>query len=517
MYSHRILTNLSTLSGLLAQSVELEDILPTAAEMVASIMEMEVVAVYSMEAESGELVLLASYGMTSQFAKGVDRMKLGEGFNGRVAETGEPMLATDVSNDPRLSREVVRQEHLQITLIVPMKWKGQVVGTLCVATRQRCGSPAEKMGLLAAIGNEIGIAIQNACLYHEQMEMTKQLKRSEANYRDLFQNASDAIWVHDLEGRMIEANNACEKLTGYTLEELSARKAADFLAPDALDLAKEVRTKLLKGETIDQRYEQRIIRKDGTAAIIELATRLVTTDGKPVAFQNIARDVTEGRRMRDNLRFYLREILKTQEEERKRISRELHDDVAQSMLLLTRRLDDLISNPDSRLSKMTKEALGQIYNLGVKTHSSLRDYARSLRPDLLDHLGLISALEWMAEEMSQEHGIKVSVEVHGSEHDLSPETKLVLFRIAQEALSNIRRHAEAKNVLIKLQRVVQRVTMTISDDGKGFELPQRLGDLARTGRLGLTGMEERAGLIGGSLEVKSELGKGTIVTVEADI
>ncbi|MFC1926585.1 sensor histidine kinase [Chloroflexota bacterium] len=123
----------------------------------------------------------------------------------------------------------------------------------------------------------------------------------------------------------------------------------------------------------------------------------------------------------------------------------------------------------------------------------------------------------MAEEMSQAHEIKVSVEVRGSEHDLSPETKLVLFRIAQEALSNIRRHAEAKNVLIKLQRVVQRVTMTISDDGKGFELPQRLGDLARTGRLGLTGMEERAGLIGGNLEVKSELGKGTIVTVEADI
>ncbi|MFC1926586.1 PAS domain S-box protein [Chloroflexota bacterium] len=154
-------------------------------------------------------------------------------------------------------------------------------------------------------------------------------------------------------------------------KELSARKAADFLAPDALDLAKEVRSKLLKGEIIYQRYEQHIIRKDGTAAIIELATRLVTTGGKPVAFQNIARDVTEGRRMRDNLRFYLREILKTQEEERKRISRDLHDDVAQSMLLLTRRLDELTSNPDSKLSKTTKETLGQIYNLGVKTHSSL--------------------------------------------------------------------------------------------------------------------------------------------------
>jgi len=517
MSRDRRLITLSTLSGLIAQSVRPEDILPTAIEMVADVMEVEVVLIYSLEADKKELVLSAHRGVTSEFAQGVDRMKLSEGFNGWVAETGEPIMVSDIARDPRLSREGVRQEKLRAQLIVPMKSRGEVVGTICVATRRKREFDADEMKLLTAIANQIGIAIDEAHCYQEYVSTTELLRQSEANYRELFQNASDAILIHDMEGNIIEANKACEKLFGYAVERLLGRKVSEFLKGDALDLAREIRGKLLKGETIEQRYEQHLVRRDGTEAIIELATRLITTDGKPAGFHHIARDVTDERKMRDNLRFYLRQVLRAQEEERMRISRELHDDAGQSLLLLIHRLDEIASAPGYNLSKPVQEKVAGLHSLAVEILDGLRHYAQELRPAILDDLGLVAALEWMAENLNRERGISSSVETCGAKYDLSLETKLVLFRIAQEALTNVKRHSEATRASVKLEYEAEKITLTIADDGKGFELPHRLGDLVRIGKLGLTGMEERARLLGGTLQVHSKLGKGTTVTASFPI
>lgn len=514
MSFRRRLVALSTLSGLLAQSMRPRDVLPTAIEMVANVMEVEVVLIYSLEIEERELVLSAYRGVSWEFARGVDRMKVGDGFNGRVAETGEPLIVSDVAKDPRLSREIVRQEKLRAQLIVPMKSGGDVVGTVCVATRRKREFDVGEMELLTAIGNQIGIALDKADLFQLQQSMTERLQRSEANYRELFQNASDAILIHDLEGRIIEANKACEKLLGHSEDELLGRKASEFLKQDALGLAREIRNKLLGRDAMEQRYEQALERGDGTEAIVEIATRLIISDGKPVGFHNIARDVTDERKMRDNLRYYLRQVLRAQEEERKRISRELHDDTSQSLLLLIHGLDALTSSPGTRLSKQVRENVTQLHKLAVEILVGLRRYAQELRPAILDDLGLVAAVEWVADNVSRERGISVSVEMAGSEHDLSPETRLVLFRIAQEALTNIKRHSEATRASVKLECEVGRTIMTVSDNGRGFELPQRLGDLARIGGLGLTGMRERARLLGGTLRVESKPGEGTVITVE---
>lgn len=517
MLCDKKMTSLVNFCRLMAESISVEGVLPTIIEMVAIVMDLEIVFIYLLEAESRDLVLLTYRGVSSEFAQEVDRIKLGEGFNGRVAETGEAMLMTNAANDPHLSMKLVQQENVQAEIIVPMKSKGRVIGTICAATRRKRQFLPEEIELTIAIGNKSGIALENASLLQEQLAMTERMQQSEANYKELFQNASDAIWVHDLEGNLKDVNKACENLTGYSADEMSCMKVTQFLAPDALNLAGEVKNKLLKGETINERYEQHILRRDGTDATIELATRLITKDDEPVGFENIARDVTEERRMRDNLRFYLKEVLNAQEEERKRLSRDLHDDVAQSLLLMIRQLDELISDPHRRFNKPTKEALERIFDLTIKTHGSLRDYAQSLRPDILDQMGLIPTLEWMAENLRQEYGMKVNVESYGSEDTLSPEVKLVFFRIAQEAMSNIRRHSGATNVSVKLQCETGKAMMTITDDGKGFEVPQHLGDLISSGRLGLTGMEERAKLLGASMSVQSELGKGTTVTIEAAI
>jgi two-component system sensor histidine kinase DegS len=511
--SRRLIT-LSTFSGLLAQAERIEDILPTAIEIVADVMGIEIVRIYTLDTRVNELVLSAYRGVTQEFARKVKKVKLGEGSNGRAAQTGEPLMVSEVTTDPRLFREVVRREKIKAQLVVPMKSRGQVVGTICVATRQKREFSTEEMELLTAIGNQIGIAIDKAGLYQEQASLTELLRLSEAKYRELFQDASDAIIIHDMEGNITDANKACEKLLGYSVDELVSKKASNFLRADALALARQIRKKLLSGGKIEQRYEQHLARRDGSEAIIEMVTRLITDNGKPVGFESIGRDVTDERKMRDNLRFYLKQVLQAQEEERKRISRELHDDAGQSLLLLIHRLDALASNPANKLSKQAENKVTRLHSLAVKILDGLRRYAQELRPAILDHMGLVAALGWMAENLEREGSTKVIVKVHGTEFELSPETKLVLFRIAQEALSNVERHSEATKAAVKLEYKPKKIVMMITDNGKGFEPPTRLSDLASAGKLGLTGMEERARLLGGTLQVQSTPGQGTKVTTE---
>ncbi len=158
--------------------------------------------------------------------------------------------------------------------------------------------------------------------------METRFELTEQNYRYLFDNASDAIWIHDMKGEILDANKASEKLTGYTRRELLGMNITRFLIEEFPDTAREIRHKLLKGEAIEQPYEQRLIRKDGTTGIMKMSTSLVTIDGEIKGFQHIARDVTEERQMQENLRFYVQRITRTQEDERKRIARELHDDIA---------------------------------------------------------------------------------------------------------------------------------------------------------------------------------------------
>lgn len=337
---------------------------------------------------------------------------------------------------------------------------------------------------------------------------------TEQNYRYLFDNASDAMWVQDMEGNIVHANTACEKLTGFTREELLSKNVREFVAREFLEMAREVRRKLLSGENIVQPYEQRLFRKDGTTVIMKMATSLVIIDGETKGFQHVARDVTEEKRMQENMRFYVQQITRAQEDERKRVARELHDESSPPLLLLIQRLDALTSAHRMRLPQRFKYDLEDIRTQAIEALEGLRRCAQDLRPRILDDLGLVAALEWMAENLVKDYGIDTKVEVTGVEKDLPDESQLLLFRIAQEALSNIRRHASASRAWIRMEFHDDKLFLIVKDNGRGFEIPQRIGDLASVGKLGLAGMQERVRLFGGQLEIQSEAGQGTTVTVE---
>ena len=500
-----------------SQSLELDPVLKSSIDSVVEVMKVDIAQVFLVDEKVGDLTLADYKGVSRKFAQGVDRLKIGEGLNGLVAQTGVPTYVEDASTDPRLTRTVLKEDHIGSMLIVPLKSKEKVMGTLCVSMRGYRKFNQDEVELLTNIGNQIGVAIENVRLYQQQRGFTEQLRASEERYRELFENANDGIWVHDLEGNIIAANKASEKLTGYTLDELGQTgklNVSVFLNGEGLSLAKEIRRKLLANEPLIQPYEQRITRGDGTEAILMMTTNLVSEAGKPVAFQHIARDVTEEKRMRENLHFYLLQITRAQEEERKRIARELHDDTMQYLVVLARELDELAYSSKA----MSDEEKAKLENLRQQTTGILegvRRLSHDLRPATLDRLGLLPALEWLASQVPA--GMNIEVKAYGTEKRLPAEVELVLFRIAQEALSNVRRHSQATEAEVKVEFEDKKTRITVRDNGKGFTLPGTMGDLVKGGRLGLAGMQERIQLLNGILKVESQPGKGTTVTVEAPI
>jgi len=220
----------------------------------------------------------------------------------------------------------------------------------------------------------------------------------------------------------------------------------------------------------------------------------------------------ENARLCENLRFYAWQITQAQEDERKRIARELHDDTAQQLVALARHLDTLADSEED-LSEAGIERLEKLQRRIEDALQGVRRFSRDLRPSVLDDLGLLPALQGLLSDL-EESDIATEMRISGDRQRLAPDVELALFRIVQEALNNVRRHAHASNVIIGVEFLDSQVKVDVHDDGQGFELPGSPGDFAYAGKFGLLGIEERAQLLHGDFRVQSGKGEGTTVSVE---
>ncbi len=497
---------LYAISSLLSQSLEPGHCLAVM-DKVERLIGVESTWLYLWDRDKKKLRLVTSSGLSQAAAQ---ELGLGEGLDGMVAQSKQPIVIEDVSANPIFKSASLRPDNLQSIVIVPLIAKGEIKGTLGVGTRSIRHFPPDEVDLLRTIGDQISMAMENARLYEKERLISEALRVSERNYRELFENASDAIWVHDLSGIILAANSAFEKLTGYKQDELIGANVSMLLSSHGKSkVDKEAHEKVLRGEASDP-YEQELVKKDGSEVIIQLGTSLMTKGGQLWAFQHIARDITEVKRTQDNLRFYVQQVSRAQEAERKRIARELHDGTAQALVTVSRSLDDLASgNPHPSVQDIREQVRGIL--------QEVRRFSQQLRPSVLDDLGLLPAVKWLTSELTENHGIAADIAVVGNERQLSPEAELTLFRIVQETLSNVRRHSQASRVVIRVEFADHSTKVMVSDNGIGFEMPTRIGDLARSGRLGLAGMQERAQLLGGTLSIDSKPGKGTTVVVEAPL
>ena len=213
------------------------------------------------------------------------------------------------------------------------------------------------------------------------------------------------------------------------------------------------------------------------------------------------------------LQSYIGSITLAQEEERRRLARELHDATIQDLIAIDHRIQMLGGGLEAADEQLASQLDGLRREV-VRCIQELRRLTGALRPMYLEDLGLVPALEMLAKDAQPDLAVSVGFEIEGRPRRLSPEAELAVFRIVQEALSNVARHAKASQAVLQLRYAVDKLTIQIQDDGEGFRPTERIADLASRGHYGLLGMQERAQLAGARLSLTSESGKGTQVSIE---
>jgi signal transduction histidine kinase len=352
--------------------------------------------------------------------------------------------------------------------------------------------------------------------------------RAEALYRDLFDSNQAPILLVDGNGNVIEANASAQRAFGGMVRQRSGLETTpergdpvrlvDMIGPDAAGL---VLAQLLTGpqpEVHDdegftsetERVEPVSFEIDGQPTLLRpTATTLGSTDDG-ARMQIIFEDVTTETRRHDLMEAYAARVVVGQEEERRHIAQELHDGPVQALIHLCRQID--VVEARAELADARGPQLSELRVIAEETVSELRSIAKGLRPSVLDDLGLVASINQTLSEAGDRHHFETTFGVTGQERRLSPPVELALFRIAQEAISNVERHAAAQRVAVGLNFEEGGLRLLVRDDGVGFELPKGPKD-GSSESLGLPGMTERAHLIGSRLVIHTGLGSGTTVDV----
>ena len=332
-------------------------------------------------------------------------------------------------------------------------------------------------------------------------ETNAALQASEERYRELFENANDIVFTTDFEGRLTSINRAGERLTGYRRDE-PPPIPVKVLALEYFERAARMFQELISGGG-GGTQEFEIITKDGHPLMVEVSARPILSNGKPVGVQGIARDISERKRAEQALH----RLNETLEERARHIAHELHDEASQLLVSVHIAIDGLAQS----LPASGQQTITEIKQLIEQIESELRRLSHELRPTILDDLGLIPALEFLAQGVSKRFGIRITVEGDTGGR-LPAQVEVALYRITQEALNNITKHSGANYVAARLQKEDNRIRLTVTDDGTGFDVQSVLGQKGRSG-LGLIGIRERVIPLRGECIINSSPGKGTEISV----
>jgi PAS domain S-box-containing protein len=440
----------------------------------------------------------------------------------RICQTKQSLMVLDTQQHPDWEF-VEGAHHVRSWLGVPLVASGKVIGLYSVDKVEPKFFQREHARLAETLAGRAASAIQNAQLFEQSQRYVAELeeriaerkraedalRESEERYRELFENANDALYVHNLEGTYISVNRAAERLSGYTREEIVGHNFTEFIASDHIqNVRHNFCAKLAaQGETS---YEVDVIAKDGRRVPVEVSSRAIYENGILVGVQGMARDITERKLAQDTLQMFSRQLIEAQEDERRRIARELHDQIGQVLTAIKMNLhtvqQDCNATEAGSHIKDNIEAVDQALRL-------VRDLSIDLRPPLLDDLGLVTALRWYVDRYAKRTGLNVDVviELLDENERFSRELETACFRIVQEALTNIVRHAQASRVLVRLAKDEAMLFLSVKDDGVGFNIKSLRKRAPRVATLGLISMQERAHAAGGDIEIDSAPSQGTEV------
>jgi PAS domain S-box-containing protein len=359
-------------------------------------------------------------------------------------------------------------------------------------------SPEERLRSIAQLQ-------QKAQVVTELERALEELRQSEERFRLFVEGVKDyAIFMLDAGGHVMSWNAGAERIKGYRRDEILGSHFSVFYPSEDVQSGKPHRA--LETATAEGRYEDEgwRIRKDGSRFYANvIITCIRDSEGKLQGFSKVTRDITERKRSEDAVRELSARLLRTRDEERRRLARELHDSTAQTLSALSLNLALIKELVDLGGSPKASKAHAESVELAKAASQEIRTLSYLLHPPMLDEAGLLSALRWYVDGFVQRTGVSVELEVPSELERLSTELETALFRIVQECLSNIHRHSGSTTASLRMLKDAGQITLEVADEGVG--LPSgavgRNGAPVTTG-VGIRGMYERVRQLGGRLELK---------------
>ena len=337
----------------------------------------------------------------------------------------------------------------------------------------------------------------------ERKRFEKALSASEEKYRQIVDTMMEGIWVVDTEIRIVLANHQLAEMLGYSIDEMIGKHAFDFVLEKTDGDLEKIKERRKRG--VSEQYDAKLRRKDGSYLwVLISAAPIHDEDGEYSGSMAMITDITERKRDEEQLKELASRLLNLQDEERRRLARELHDETAQNLAALNiglARLKPILTPDQKNAIKLVTES----ESLCQKALKEVRTVSYLLHPPLLDERGLGTALSWFVNGFSDRSGIKVDYFQSPDVKRLPYEVEAALFRVVQEALTNIHRHSGSSVARISLTKESDQIVLVVEDEGRGLQDNLHISDgigVAKLG-VGIPGMRERMRLVGGRLDVSS--------------
>jgi len=462
-----------------------------------------------------------------------------------VAQQNLPPEVIECEDGLKAARLLARHKALQCKLAGPLRSKGKINGLLFVGDLASCPILRQEVELLTTICNTIGMFVENVRLYQQR---TRQLQIESSMLQVSTEVTSElelnrvlpkimhiAVEVTAADGGIIALLDEERNVITYPYVENLPPGLADVTVSREEGISGEV-VRTGQPTVIDnyKTYPQRVPafaeagltsvaivpivsgeRSFGALSVLSIDQAKGYSERDMAILTAIGRQAgiaIENAYLYENMRFYARKITQAQENERKRIARELHDDTIQSLIAISRRLEAIVTS-EPELPTTAGHRIAELQNTTSEVINRVRRFSQDLRPSTLDYLGLVPTLEELIGAINRHDGLLAELWVDGEQRRLSSDVELSVFRIVQEALNNVIKHADAERVVTVVEMSDSNVTVTVQDDGKGFHPSTLAEHPATASRLGLLGMQERARLLGGSLVIDSAPDHGTKVIV----
>jgi PAS domain S-box-containing protein len=394
--------------------------------------------------------------------------------------------------------------------IVPIHYKETVLGAFHIADRHEGMVPVEKIEFIESISPLVGEAIL-------RFSAEEELLKSESRLSEAQRVAHLGNWDWNIQTNQLYWSDEIYRIFGLSPQQFGVTYDAflDFVHPEDREALKKAVNKALY-EKKPYRIEHRIVLPDGTVRIVnEQAQVMFDYSGKPVRMLGIVRDITDRKKVEDDLkesyeqlRNLSEHLQSIREEERTNIAREIHDELGQALTALKMDIS-MISNKLYPDHKPLVEKTGLMLKRIDETIQTVKKICTELRPTVLDHFGLSAAIEWQAEDFQKTTGINCKVSFHPEDIVLDQDISIVIFRIFQEAMTNIMRHADATEVKASLKAKDNVITLEVIDNGKGITEEK----ITNSSSFGLLGMRERVNFLGGNVTISGVKNKGTTIRV----